>query len=141
MDDTKISPSLENYLETILFMQDKKEFVRITDIATELSISKPSVNKAIKVLKSEGLVLHEHYGFLGLTSKGYEIARSVAKRHVIIKEFLLTLGVDAQTAEREACLMEHSMSLDTVEKLSDFLRRLEPVQQPTHKTNERNESY
>ncbi|MDL2248983.1 metal-dependent transcriptional regulator [Tyzzerella sp. OttesenSCG-928-J15] len=119
-----ITPSLEDYLETILFLMDESEAVRVTDVANNLGISKPSVNKAINNLKSMELVNHEHYGLLSLTEKGRQIAVAVAKRHITLKDFLEKyLGVDPKTAEREACLMEHSMSADTVDKLEQFLKK------------------
>ena len=121
-ENIKISPSLEDYLETIYFLQKRKEEVRVTDVAIEMSISKPSVNKAIKLLKSQGLVYHEHYGHLTLTEKGKEIAGDTARRHMIIKKFLVEmLKVDEETAELEACKLEHSMSMDTMEKLAEYI--------------------
>ena len=126
--ELNITPSLEDYLEAILFLMEKDQAVRVTDVANYLGISKPSVNKAIKNLKSMELVVHEHYGLLGLTEKGRQIAQQVAKRHVVITEFLEKyLGVDAKIAEKEACLMEHSMSADTVDKLETFLGKFSKV--------------
>jgi DtxR family transcriptional regulator, Mn-dependent transcriptional regulator len=121
----RITPSLEDYLETIYFLNNKTDKVRVTDVATALLISKPSVNKAINNLKAQGFVEHEHYGSLSLTSKGFLIAESIANCHIIIKKFLIdVLNVDETTAEKEACLMEHAMSLDTVSKLNELLVRL-----------------
>jgi len=112
-------------LETIYFLQNEKNEVRVTDIALEMSISKPSVNKAINLLKTHELVLHEHYGHLTLTEKGRKIAEDTAKRHFIIKKFLTDiLDVDEVTAETEACKLEHSMSMSTMEKLNDYIKRV-----------------
>ncbi|MDR2938801.1 MAG: metal-dependent transcriptional regulator [Clostridiales bacterium] len=119
---TRVSPSLEDYLETILFLSQKKDAVRVTDIASDMNISKPSVNKAMNLLKSKGLVEHEHYGTISLTSRGLEIAQNIAGRHTIIKRFLMgLLGVEEEVAEEEACLIEHSMSKDTVDKLNNYV--------------------
>ena len=97
-----VTASLEDYLEAIYFLNND-EGVRVTDIATELSISKPSVNRAINTLKSQGLVTHEHYGSLFLTEEGLDIAKKVAKRHFMLKKFLTQiLEVDEKTAEEEA---------------------------------------
>ena len=124
--ELNITPSLEDYLEAILFLMEKEQAVRVTDVANYLGISKPSVNKAINNLKAMELVNHEHYGLLDLTEKGRQIAVEVAKRHVVITEFLEKyLGIDAKTAEKEACLLEHSMSVDTVDKLEVFLKKYE----------------
>ena len=117
-----ITPSLEDYLETILFLFQRNGSVRVTDVALELGISKPSVNKAINILKSQEYVSHEHYGLLSLTVKGEEIAREVADRHFALKRFLQELlGVDEKKAEIEACRMEHSMSHETVQLLKEYL--------------------
>lgn len=118
----KVSPSLEDYLETIYFLQKKNDLVRVTDIAIEMSISKPSVNKAVNLLKSQELVLHERYGQLSLTEKGRKIAEDTAKRHMTIKRFLIEiLNVDDNLAEEEACKIEHSMSMSTMEKLANYI--------------------
>lgn len=121
----KVTPSLEDYLETIFFLRARNGDVRVTDVANEMSISKPSVNKAINVLKAQGLVSHEHYGLLNLTEPGEALAESVANRHIVIKRFLMNiLGVEEGTADDEACKMEHSISTETVKKLSDHVDRL-----------------
>ncbi|WP_164493545.1 metal-dependent transcriptional regulator [Tyzzerella sp. An114] len=118
-----VTASLEDYLEAIYFLNND-EGVRVTDIATELSISKPSVNRAINTLKSQGLVTHEHYGSLFLTEEGLDIAKKIAKRHFMLKKFLTQiLEVDEKTAEEEACLIEHCLSADTVEKLEKFMNK------------------
>ena len=117
-----ISPSLEDYLETVYFLFQEKGSARVTDVAISLNISKPSVNKAINVLKSMGYVNHEHYGLLSLTDTGLEIARSVANRHYTLRRFLVNLlGVNAEKAEEEACRIEHHLSVETVDKLRSYL--------------------
>ncbi len=119
---SKVSPSLEDYLETILFLSQKNDVVRVTDIAEDMNISKPSVNKAMNLLKSKNLVSHEHYGTISLTQTGLEMAQSVAARHHILKRFLKDLlGVEEKKAEEEACLIEHSISKETIDKLNDYL--------------------
>lgn len=121
----KVTPSLEDYLETIFFLRARNGDVRVTDVANEMSISKPSVNKAINVLKAQGLVSHEHYGLLNLTEPGEALASSVANRHFVIKKFLMNiLGVEEGLADEEACKLEHSISTETVKKLSDHVERL-----------------
>ena len=126
--ELNITPSLEDYLETILFLMEKDQAVRVTDVANYLSISKPSVNKAINNLKTMGLVIHEHYGLLDLTQEGRQIAVQVAKRHVVLTDFLERyLGVEPKTAEKEACLMEHSIGGETVDKLEAFLKNYEEI--------------
>jgi len=119
----ELTPSLENYLESIYFLQLKNGEVRITDIAYDLKVSKPSVNRAINTLKDANLVKHEHYGVLTLTEEGKRIAKDVAGRHELLKRFLTeVLKIDEETAEKEACAMEHVVSSDTLEKLENFLK-------------------
>ena len=125
MEKTNITTSLENYLEAILFLKEKNGNVRLTDVATKMNISKPSVNKAITTLKSMGFVNQERYGLLNLSEKGERYARNIANRHYVLFDFLHNyLGVDIETAEKEACLIEHALSADTAQKLSEFLNNL-----------------
>ena len=118
----EISASLEDYLETIYLLQQKNKEVRITDIASELKISKPSVNRAVGSLKEAGYLEHEFYGTIALTKTGEKIASGVLARHTLIKRFLIEkLGVDEKTAEEDACKMEHVVSPETMNKLYDFI--------------------
>ena len=120
-----MTPSLEDYLETIWFLFQRNGNVRVTDVALEMGISKPSVNKAINILKTNEYVQHEHYGLLSLTETGEEIAKEVAERHFALKRFLHDLlGVEEKKAENEACLMEHSMSRETVRLLQTYLDKV-----------------
>jgi len=124
MNTNTMTPSMEDYLETILFLFQRNGNVRVTDVALEMGISKPSVNKAINILKIQGYVQHEHYGLLSLTEEGESLARQVADRHFALKRFLHELlGVDEKKAEDEACRMEHAMSLETVGRLKAYLEK------------------
>lgn len=119
---SEISPSSEDYLEMIYNLYLKNGMIRTTDIAEELNVSKPSVNRAIKMLKAQDLVEHELYSEIILTEKGFELAKQVLHRHNLIKSFLVKiLNVDEATAEREACNMEHYMSEETIEKLEAYV--------------------
>lgn len=120
----EVSASLEDYLEAIYFLNGKEEGVRVTDIAVELNISKPSVNRAINTLKNQGLVEHEHYGSLKLTEDGLKIAENIASRHLMLKKFLCeVLDVEETKAEQEACLIEHHLSSDTIRKIERHMIR------------------
>jgi len=120
----KITSSLEDYLETMLSLKERNNEIRVTDVALELNISKPSVNKAMNILKKQGLLDQEHYGLISLTEKGEEMAKNVLKRHVAVKQLLNSvLLVDEETAEKEACLIEHAISEDTLKKLIVFLEK------------------
>ena len=118
----KISSSLEDYLEAIFILVQQGGEVRLTDIADFIGVSRPSVNRAVGTLKEAGLVEHESYGQISLSSKGKAQASKVLRRHLLIKRFLTdNLGVDERNAERDACRMEHVMSPQTIEKLYKYI--------------------
>jgi len=117
-----LSNSLQDYLEGILNLAERCDKVRITDLAEHLGITKPSATSAAKILTKMGLINHDKYGPLELTGTGLTVAKEVRRRHDFLKEFLISvLGVPAETAEKEACLMEHSISPGTLSKLVVFL--------------------
>lgn len=121
MTDT-ITSSMQDYLETILNLSEKSDAVRVTDIADKLNIAKASVTQAISGLKKMGLVTQDRYGPVELTLIGKEMALKVRHRHRTLRKFLVeVLGVNLKIAEKEACLMEHVVSPQTIEKLVGFL--------------------
>jgi len=123
--DKKISPSLEDYLEAIYNLRRLNASVRVTDIAVELGIAKPSVNNAMALLKEKGFVNQEKYGLVELTAAGEQRAEYVLTKHTNIKAFLMkVLGVDEVTAEVEACKIEHVISDDTVSKMNILLNKI-----------------
>lgn len=116
-----LTGSLEDYIEMIYILQQKNEKVRITDIANSLKLTKPSVNKAVKNLRSEGLVTHERYGNIILTVRGEEVARAVYERHKILKKFFIeVLKIDPEVAEEDACKVEHVLSVESMKKLTEY---------------------
>lgn len=118
-----IKESGENYLETILLLERRNGIVRLVDIANELGVSKPSVNRAMGVLKRDGYVLQELYGDITLTQSGRERANAILKRHKSITDFLSqVLGVDSQTAENDACRIEHVISQQTAERMIQYMK-------------------
>ena len=119
----KIQESGENYLETILLLEMRNGTVRAVDIANELGYSKPSVTRAMGVLKKAGLVDQERYGTIQLTEAGRKRANEIYDRHVLIKEFLMTvLSLDARTAETDACRIEHIVSQTTIDRIRALLQ-------------------
>ena len=119
-----LSSSKEDYLETILDLYKELKEVRVTDIASKLEVAKASVSQAIYNLKKDGLVRQEKYGLVELTQKGQSIAEKVKYRHVILKKFLIeVLGVSSKIAGKDACLMEHVVSPQTMEKLIEFMEK------------------
>ncbi len=122
--NSDLSSSIEDYLETILLLSEKDGAVRVTDIAEKLDIAKPSVTAAVNTLKEKGFVTQERYGRVYLTPVGREHALRVKRRHKTLRNFLIEiLGVSEETAEKDACLMEHAVSSETMEKLMLFLEK------------------
>ena len=117
-----IHESGEDYLETILILHRKTGYVRSIDIANELGYSKPSVSRAMSILKEGGFINVAHDGQITLTDVGLEKAEEVYQRHILIMGFLRdTLGVSEKTAEEDACKIEHVISCETVLRLKEFL--------------------
>jgi len=125
IEPTYISPSLEDYLEVILDLNERHELVRVTDLANNLNVAKSSVNQAVVKLMELNLVRHEKYGPLELTLSGTEEARKIRERHQILRHFFTNvLGVEQKVAEEDACRVEHHISPATMERLLDFLIRM-----------------
>ena len=117
-----LSTSLEDYLEKVFLLSKKYEEVRVTDIADALNLSKPSVNRAVKTLTLEGYLQHAHYGSIELTELGYTTAEEIYKKHKTLRQFLiLCLGVDKETAEKEAFGLKHYISSETCDRLKEFV--------------------
>ncbi|HID61995.1 MAG TPA: metal-dependent transcriptional regulator [Anaerolineae bacterium] len=130
---TVLSQSNEDYLEAILILSLKRGVVRVKDLAARLGVKAPSVVAAMKRLAQEGLVRHEHYGYVELTGRGLQLAQKIHARHKVLFRFLhVFLGVDEETAERDACQIEHSVSPETMERIVRFLEFIEacPSQEP-----------
>lgn len=100
----------EMYLETIYILTKKGKLVRSIDVCEYLGYSKPSVSRAMGILKKGGYVEADKNGHLSLTESGLEIANKIHERHTLLTEFLVRLGVDAKTASEDACKIEHYIS-------------------------------
>lgn len=119
-----LSNTLQDYLEAILILTEQDEAVRISDLAQLLGITKPSVTEGVKALAAQGLLRHEKYGPVFLTAEGEKMATEVRHRHLVLKQFLINvLGVSPALAEKDACLMEHAVSSDTVARLVQFMEK------------------
>ncbi|GHU63923.1 DtxR family transcriptional regulator [Clostridia bacterium] len=116
-----LKESGENYLETILILKKSLGVVRAIDVANELEFSKPSVSRAIGILKEEGLVTVEDGGHLELTEAGLAKANSVYDRHLVIADFLVSLGVRKEIAIDDACRIEHIISEESFGKMKERL--------------------
>lgn len=105
-----LQESGEMYLETILVLSKKSSAVRSVDVAEYMGYTKPSVSRAIGLLKSGGYVIMDRGGYLRLTDEGRKIAEKIYERHTVLSQFLMRLGVDEKTASEDACRMEHIIS-------------------------------
>ncbi len=105
-----IRESAENYLETILILSKKSGGVRAVDIASEMDFTKPSVSVAMKKLREKGLITVDDDGHILLTDRGTAIAESVYERHVLLSDWLESIGVDRAVALEDACKLEHVLS-------------------------------
>ncbi|MBR3462794.1 MAG: metal-dependent transcriptional regulator [Saccharofermentans sp.] len=107
----------EMYLETILVLSKKGAPVRSLDVANQLGFSKPSVSRAMAILKKGEFIKIDGQGYITLTPEGSKIAKKIYERHVVISELLMELGVDMKTAEEDACRIEHVISDKTFKAL------------------------
>ena len=122
----KMSKSHEDYLEAIVVLGGTTESpIRSVDVATKMGVSKASVNKAVNALKEKGLVDQPYYGDITLTDAGYEYGRSVLDRHHLLFTFLTkVLGIPEETADEEACMMEHAISDESFKKWTAYIKSL-----------------
>ena len=120
-----IHESAENYLEAILAL-GKKGPVRSIDVAQYLEFSKPSVSRAMSLLRENGYVIMDETGFLTLTDKGHEVADRIYERHQFLTTWLTELGVNAETAAADACKIEHDLSDETFQKLREHVEKHRP---------------
>lgn len=105
-----LQESGEMYLETILILSQKDKCVRSLDVAEYMGYSKPSVCRAVGILKKAGYVATDSDGYLTLTDAGAAVANKIYERHNMLTEFLIRLGVDEKTAAEDACRIEHNIS-------------------------------
>ena len=119
----KSHESSEDYLETILILREQNGNVRSIDIVNKMNYSKPSISIAMKKLKSEGMVEMDLNGYITLTAKGEEVAKRIYSRHKLLEKCLVAIGVDPDTAEEEACRIEHVIDDDTYYKINAFYER------------------
>lgn len=125
----KIQESAENYLETILILSKTKAEVRSIDIVNELNYSKPSVSVAMKNLRENGFINVDKNGFITLSEKGREIADKMYERHKFLSNWLMFLGVDEETAVKDACKIEHILSEETFEKIKQHVAKYSEVKE------------
>lgn len=113
----KLHRSGEDYLETVLILQKKNGSVRSSDVADYLKVTRPSVSRAISILKDGGFLLMNDDKTLTLTEIGSDVAERVYEKHCVLKDRLVSLGVDPKIAEQDACGIEHIISYESFEKI------------------------
>ena len=121
----KIQESAENYLEAILVLKKEKSQIRSIDIVRHLEFTKPSVSRAVNLLKTNGYITIDKEGWIELTDTGMEIAQKVYERHSFVSAWLTAIGVPAEVAAEDACRIEHALSDITFEKVKEFVRNVE----------------
>ena len=113
-----MTQSLEDYIETIYVLIGENRPAQVRDVAKLLNVKMPSVVKAIRELKKLGLATQEPYSPINLTPKGERVGR-----HRLLRSFLVKLGVNRRIADRDACLMEHILSAETLEKIREYTEK------------------
>ena len=120
-----IAESGEMYLESIFVLSEKKGQVRSIDVCEYMGYSKPSVSRAVKILKNEGYITVGDDGALSLTAKGRQVAESMYERHTMLTSFLVSIGVDPETAANDACKIEHVISEESFEAMRRALGKFD----------------
>ena len=122
MKRSKLTQSLEDYLEVIHVLLQTNKIARIRDIAAALTVKMPSVARAVAELKKEGLVSQEPYSGVELTEEGKRVAIVILNRHLLLRQFLIHLGVSEEAANEDACNMEHILSAETLAKIEEYMK-------------------
>lgn len=120
-----LQESGEMYLESIYVLSKKSSNVRSIDVVEYMGFSKPSVSRAVSLLKKGGFLSVDNNGYLSLTEEGFRVAENIYNRHNILTEFLMKLGVDKKTASQDACKMEHDISNETLNAIKKFTKKEE----------------
>lgn len=120
---TRTNESAEMYLETILLLTEKQAHVRAIDVVHSTGYTKPSVSRAMGLLKQSGHIEVDESGYITLTETGSALASKILERHHILSQFLVQIGVSPETAEDDACKIEHVISDETIEKMKEQLNR------------------
>ncbi len=119
----KSNESMEDYLETILMLQNSNGHVRSIDIANELNFTKASVSVAMKKLREADYIFVDENGFINLTKTGNKIAESVYERHTILSTLLINLGVSKDVALEDACRIEHDLSEESFNAIKNHIKK------------------
>ena len=118
----KLQESGEMYIESIFVLSKNKSCVRAIDVADYLGYSRPSVSRALGILKNGGYVESDCNGYLTLTEKGLEVAKKTYERHTVLSQFFVSLGVNGKTADEDACKIEHVISDETFDAIKNSFK-------------------
>lgn len=118
-----LKESGEMYLETIYILSKNGKSVRSLDVAEYMNFSKPSVSRAVSLLKNGGYITVDKVGYLYLTDEGKSVAEKIYERHTMITDFLMRLGVDEETAATDACKIEHDISDKSFEAIKNHIKK------------------
>ena len=121
-----IQESGEMYLETIRILYEKNGHVRSVDISEHMGYSKPSVSRAVGLLKSGGYIEVDRDGSITLTQSGLEVANKIYERHMVLTRMLTSLGVSPEVAAEDACKMEHAISDETFLAIKNHISQMKP---------------
>ena len=124
--EKNVEKTIEDYLEAMLMIKEKNGCIRSIDVAYLLGVTKPSVTYTTKRLKERGYITMDKDNYITLTESGMAIASRTYDRHKTITKFLIDLGVDGETAEKDACLIEHDISIQTFEALCRHIKNMNP---------------
>ena len=116
-----LQESGEMYLETIYRLSREQEYVRSIDVAEEMGYSKPSVSRAVGLLKKGGYIVVDEFGYIKLTDEGRAVAEQMYERHTILTEILVRLGVEREVAAEDACKIEHVISKESFEAIKQHI--------------------
>jgi len=116
----RVLTATEDYLETILLISKEKSSIRAMDIVNHTGYARATVSIALRQLKESGYIVFDNSRFIQLTDKGNEIAMRTHARHTLIANFLIAIGVDSETAYADACILEHGISEESIEKLEQY---------------------
>ena len=130
-----IHEASENYLEAILMLREKQEQVRSVDVCNLLGFAKSTISVAMKKLKENGYVRIDQSGYITLTEIGEAIAAKIYERHVLIAKLFVLLGVDEETALKDACRIEHDISEESFQALKGLYSDLAKQKQAAEKAN------
>ena len=121
----RLHESAEDYLETIYILKQRSDFVRSIDIAREMGYSKPSISRAMGLLKSGGFIEIAPDGAITLTQSGVEVAQKIYERHTLLTRLLVNLGVSPVAAAEDACKLEHAISDESFEAIKKHVQTFE----------------